>query len=345
MGRSGYGSAALRLLFSAQHRAIIGRALDLYRRAGITSVQDNTWEPFTDRLLIRYLNEDRLTCRFSCWDLGGSFLETLTDMLGCYDGLYVRKGPVKYFADGAFSTRTGWMFQAYADEPGNFGSPRYTPREIENIVMTAAKNRRQIAFHAIGDRAVHEVLNAIEKARKTYPYITQLRFRLEHVQIVRPSDVPRMKELGVLACVQPFAVSDPPKDIKLLGRERAKSAYPYRTMLKAGVRVSLGSDIPAEVDYRPLLNIYYAVTRKNRKGTAGPLNADERLTPFEAIYCYTMGSAYAEFMEDAKGSVTPGKLADLTVLDRDPAAVFPERIKDIPVEMTVVGGRIVYEAR
>lgn len=345
MGRSLYTPVLFRIIFTNEHRVIIDRVLDLYRRAGITSVQDNTWNPFTERLLVRFLNEGRLTCRFTCWELGDSLMKILSGLLSVYDGTHVRKGPEKYFTDGAFSTRTGWMFQPYQDEPENFGSPRYTPYEIGELVMDAAKNRRQLAIHAIGDRAVHEILNAMEKARKKYPWITKLRFRLEHVQIVRPSDIPRMRDLGVLACVQPFAVSDPAKDVTLLGSNRAETAYPYRSMMKAGVPVSFGSDIPAEVDYQPLLSIYYAVTRKNRMGTAGPLNRKECLTPHEAIYCYTMGSAYAEFMETVKGSVTPGKLADLTVLDRDPAAVAPESIKDITVVMTIMGGRIVYEAR
>ena len=328
------------------HRKLLQKALDIYRRAGITSVQDNTWEPFTVRLLNVLDGEGALTCRFSCWAQGDSFMETLFNLLAFFrsDGMWVRRGPIKYFADGAFSTRTGWLFEEYADEPGNFGSPRYSAEKMDEIVMEAARNKRQIAIHAIGDRAVSQVLDSIEKAQAKYPWTKDLRFRLEHVQIVKPGDIPRMKRLGVVACIQPFTLNDPQKDVKLLGVKRAVQAYPFRSMMKAGIPVSFGSDMPAEVDYQPMLALYYAVTRKSNDGRHGPLNASERFTPREALYCYTTGSAYAEFMEKEKGSITEGKLADMTVLSADPTAVPPEAIKDIRVLMTITGGKIVFNA-
>ncbi len=346
MGASVYGKFISYLFSPAKHRELISGALDLYRRAGITSVQDNTWEPFTVRLLNLLESEGTLTCRFSCWSQGDSFMETLFDLFAFFrnGGCMVRRGPIKYFADGAFSTRTAWLFGEYADEPGNFGSPRYTTEQLEEIVMDAARRKRQIAFHAIGDRAVSEILDAVGRAQEKYPWTKDLRFRLEHVQIVRPGDILRMKSLGIVACVQPFTLHDPQKDLKLLGAKRAASAYPFRSMMKAGIPVSFGSDIPAEVDYQPMLALYYAVTRKSRDGKHGPLNASERFTPLEALYCYTMGSAYAENMEKEKGSITEGKLADMTVLSRNPTTVRPEAIKDIRILMTIVGGKIVYNA-
>lgn len=345
MGSLDYGKYIKTLLSPSRHRKLLEKALALYREAGITSVQDNTWEPFTVRHLHRLGNGGALTCRFSCWSQGDSFMESLFNLLAFFSGadLWLRRGPIKYFADGAFSTRTGWLFDDYADEPGNTGAPRYTPERIAEIVMAAARSHRQIAFHAIGDRAVHEVLNAVEKAQAAYPWTKDLRIRLEHVQIVRPDDIPRMKRLGVIACVQPFALNDPRKDVTLLGRKRAETAYPYLSLFRAGVPVSFGSDMPAEVDYKPLLAIYYAVTRMSKDGTQGPLNPRERFTPREALFCYTMGSAYAEFMENEKGSITAGKLADFAVLSADPTAVHPSAIKDIRVLMTIVGGKIVYK--
>ena len=346
MGSSTYGKYIAKILSPTSHRKLMVKALDICRRAGITSVQDNTWEPFTVRLLRKLGSEGALTCRFSCWSQGDSFLETLFDLFAFFrgGGLWVRQGPVKYFADGAFSTRTGWLFEEYADEPGNTGSPRYSPERIGEIVMAAAKDRRQISFHAIGDRAVHEVLNAVEKAQAVYPWTKDLRFRLEHVQIVRPGDIPRMKRLGVIACVQPFTLNNPRKDVTLLGKKRAETAYPFLTMFRAGVPVSFGSDMPAEVDYHPLLAVYYAVTRKSKDGKDGPLNPRERFTPREALYCYTMGSAYAEFMEKEKGSITAGKLADMAVLSDDPTSVPHDSIKNIRVLMTIAGGKVVFDA-
>lgn len=344
MGPSTYRQYIGKILSPSSHRKLLVKALDICRKAGITSVQDNTWEPFTVRLLHQMRGEGVLTCRFSCWSRGGSFLEILFNMLAFFrkDDTWVRRGPIKYFADGAFSTRTGWLFEPYADEPGNTGAPRYSPAQIEEIVMEAARKKRQISFHAIGDRAVHEVLNAVEKAQERYPWTKDLRFRLEHVQIVKPEDIPRMKRLGVIACVQPFTLNNPRKDVTLLGRKRAATAYPFHTMFRAGVPVSFGSDMPAEVDYHPMLALYYAVTRRSKDGKDGPLNPRECFTPCEALYCYTMGSAYAEFMEKEKGSITAGKLADMTLLSDDPTSVPRESIKDIRVLMTIAGGKIVF---
>lgn len=344
MGSSQYLEYARSILDGDKHREILDKALDLYRRAGITSVQDNTWEPLTVRLLNRYKKEGRLTCRFTCWPYGQAKGAHYLLGLASFDDTWVRKGPWKYFADGAFSTRTGWMSEAYADEPGNLGEPRYTPEEIEEIVMDAAANRRQITFHAIGDRAVHEVINAVEKAQEKYPWTRELRLRMEHVQLVMDGDMPRMKRLGMVAAVQPFTISSPDKDLVLLGPERARRAYAFHTFFLEGVPMAFGSDVPAEVDYQPLLCIHYAVTRMNKAGTLGPLNPDERFTAEEALYCYTMGSAYAEFMEDEKGSITVGKLADVVVLSDDLTRVAPETIKDLEVLMTIVGGRVVYKA-
>jgi len=342
MGSSTYIRFAKELLSRNKHREMLEKALSLYRTAGITSVQDNTWEPLTARLLARYRRNETLACRFTCWPYGQAWSAAHLMKLASYDPEWVRSGPWKYFADGAFSTRTGWLTEPYADEPGNFGEPRLEPEELEEKIMSAARHRRQIAVHAIGDRAVHEVLDAIERAQHLYPWTAELRMRIEHVQLVMPGDIERMKRLGVVACVQPFAVSAPRKDLTLLGPQRAARAYPYRSLVDAGVPVSLGSDIPAEVDYQPLLNMYYAVTRMNKEGDQGPLNPHECLTPFQALYAYTMGSAYAEFMENEKGSITEGKLADLVLLSEDPLAVAPARIKDIEVEMTIVAGRVVY---
>jgi len=331
------------LLFDKNHRRVMDIMLKRYREAGITSVQDNTWEPLTARLLNKYKKEGKLTCRFTCWPYGASYGIRHIMKLASYDKIWVRKGLTKYFADGAFSTRTAWLLdKAYADEPGNFGKPRYTDQEMEEVIMDAARDRRQITMHAIGDAAVKQILDAVEKAQKKYPWTDKLRLRIEHAQIVSPEDITRMKKLGVLACVQPFSLCTPAKDITLLGPDRAKKAYPFYAMYKAGVNISFGSDVPAEVDYKPLLAIYYAVTRMNKAGTEGPLNKAERFTPYEALYCYTMGSAYAEFMEDEKGSITKGKLADLVVLSEDLTSVKKSRIRDIDVLMTVVGGRIVY---
>ncbi|MBP7738516.1 MAG: amidohydrolase [Spirochaetes bacterium] len=335
----------MKIIFdSALHRKMIARILDLYAKAGITSVQDNTWVPMTARLYQEMEAANELTCRISCWPLGGTAYLPAFNLLTSFkkDDLWVRYDIIKYITDGAFSSRTAWLSEPYADDPKNYGAPRYTPAEMDEIVLEAARNRKRLAIHAIGDRAIAMVLDSIEKAQKKYPWTKDLRMRIEHVQIVDPKDVQRMKSLGVVACVQPFAMCTPTKELTLLGQERARRAYPYKTLLKAGIPVALGSDAPAEVDYEPLLGIYYAVTRKDKQGKQGPLNAAECFTPYEALYGYTMGSAYAEGMERKKGSLTAGKLSDMVILSDDILTMPKERIKDARVLMTIVGGRVVH---
>jgi hypothetical protein len=225
------------------------------------------------------------------------------------------------------------MLEPYAGEPGNFGTPNGTPADLLAIVHQAARARRQAAFHAIGDRMIHGILDAVQEVSARRPVLRSLRLRLEHAQLFDPSDYPRLAELGVLAAAQPTALGSPEKDAAILGRERAARAYPFASLLAAGAHLSFGSDFPGEIEYRPLEAIHRAVNRP------GP----ERIGAEQALGCYTRESAYAEFMEEEKGTITKGKLADFTVLSEDPTAVAPEQIRDIRVQMTIVGGKTVFE--
>ena len=161
-----------------------------------------------------------------------------------------------------------------------------------------------------------------------------MRFRLEHAQLIEPEDLKRLADWGILLAVQPSALIDSQKDLKILGQKRAAGAYPYRSILRQGIPLSFGSDVPGESRFKPLELIHLAVNR----------NSDERITAFEALAAYTKGSAHAEFMEQEKGTLTAGKLADCVLLSEDPTRCPPERIQDITVEMTIVGGKIVFRA-
>jgi predicted amidohydrolase YtcJ len=162
--------------------------------------------------------------------------------------------------------------------------------------------------------------------------LKQQRIRIEHAQLIKPKDIERIARLGVLVAAQPSALGTPEKDEEILGPERARCAYPYRSLIDAGVRLSFGSDAPGEAICDPLRLISMAVNR----------DSDERITPEEALRCYTEGSAYAEFAEERKGVLAAGMYADFAVLSDDPTAVPPERIAQISVEETVVGGKSVY---
>jgi len=384
-----------RVLSPSLHHRLLDIALEKFRACGITSVQDNTWQPLTVWLLRRYRRQGKLTCRFSCWPFGQVPLLAHSMRLAFYDRYWIRRGPWKYIVDGAFSPHSAWLTEAYAGEPDNRGDATLGPDRLLQVVTQAALQRRQIALHAIGDRAVHEVINAVEKTRSRCPWVTSLRLRLEHAQFIQPADIPRLTKLGILVAAQPTALSQPEKDFKLLGNERFKHIYAYKSLLDAGVHLSFGSDIPGETEYRPLEAIQRAVTRSGdsaspmpkRSGqdaggmngasdtaaggpgvipvggrmgrppsarghgggdpaetTAFPAgyNTEEKISVEQALYCYTMGSAYAEFTEGIKGSLVPGKLADLVMLADDPTRVDPQKISGITVCMTVVGGKIVY---
>jgi len=326
-----------------RHRALLDRALDELRCVGVTSVQDNTWVYTTVRLLNRLRRQGRLSCRFSCWSLGARPWLVRLMQLQRFDEYWVRRGPRKYFLDGTFSTRSAWLLEPYADEPNNCGKQGVTAGELERILSTAARRRRRTAFHAIGDRAVREFLDALERVQARFPGARELRPRLEHAQLIDPADIPRLARLGVVISAQPGAMDTPEKDAALLGRERAARAYPYRALLDAGVPLAFGSDMPGEASYNPLVGIHNAVNPPGGAPGDSPPAARRAITPLEAVSAYTLGSAYAEFQEGEKGTIEPGKLADLVVLSADPLTAPRESIRDIVVEMTMVGGKVVFQ--
>jgi predicted amidohydrolase YtcJ len=312
---------------------MLNRSLAELRKVGITSVQDNTWFPSTVGLLNHYRKQGQLTTRVSCWFYGMMPSVASVMRLKRFDGSWVARGLWKYLLDGTFSTRTAWLLQPYVGETENYGIETGILEKMDRFLKLSIRRRRQAAFHAIGDRTTHELVNTIERLSLNYSGVTDLRLRIEHAQLIALEDIPRLRDLGILVSAQPSALATPVKDVDLLGEERAYRAYPYRSLLDAGVHLSFGSDMPGEATFDPLLSIHYTVNR------SGP----ERIGPREALEAYTAGSAYAEFKEREKGSITAGKLADLAVLSQDLLSVEPAKIKDTEVEMTVVGGRIVYQ--
>jgi predicted amidohydrolase YtcJ len=309
-------------------------ALAAFARLGITSVQDNTWY-YPELLSLRKrLDAGTLSARFTTWFLGRQPLSAAAMraayFLGLGDRDWIREGPEKHFLDGTFSTRNACLCEPFSDSPvGETGADPASPLPaLERL----ARHRRQGAFHIIGDRGIAIFLDAYEEALARNPGLGLLRTRIEHAQLIRPGDIPRIRDLGLLVAAQPTALSNPAKDLRLLGPERASRAYPYRSLLDAGVRLSFGSDIPGESGCDPIRSIHMAANRE------GP----ELISAEEALRCYTVGSAYAEFSEARKGMLAPGMFADFTVLSQDITAVPRERIGDTVVEETVVGGRTVY---
>jgi hypothetical protein len=313
---------------------LVDKALRLFRESGITSVQDNTWFPMAVTHYNRLKRMGKLSVRISCWSYGEIGWARYWLEHKRFDPLWVRKGPRKFFIDGTFSTRTAMLTEHYRGEPENFGLPSISPPALRREIRKGIRQRRQLAFHAIGDRAIHEFMNTLERFKDHKRQIHKLRFRLEHAQLIAPQDLERLADWGILLAVQPSALVDFEKDRRLLGEERARRAYPLGSVLKAGIPLSFGSDVPGESKFNPLELIHMAVNRES----------GERISARDALYAYTRGSAYAEFMEAEKGTLMPGKLADITVLSEDPIGCPPDRIRHIRTIMTLTGGKIVFKA-
>jgi predicted amidohydrolase YtcJ len=261
-------------------------------------------------------------------------------------GDLLRVGAVKGFADGSLGSATARFFQPYADQPQNRGlwfDEMLPEGAMLERALGADRAGLQIILHAIGDEANAAVLDLYcEVARQNGP--RDRRSRIEHAQHLRARDIPRFARQRVIASVQPYhAVDDGRWCEPRIGKRRARTAYAFRSLLDAGATLALGTDWTV-APLNPLLTLAAAVTRQTLDGKhpEGWFPA-QRLTVAEAIHAYTVGSAFAEFAETEKGTLTPGKLADLVLLERDLFHVPPEEIASIRVRLTVTDGRVVFE--
>ena len=248
-----------------------------------------------------------------------------------FGGDMVRIGGVKIFADGSLGARTAALHASYSDDPSTKGMMLYREEKLEELIMKAHRAGLQLAIHAIGDQAVDVVLTALEETLKEIPREDH-RHRVEHASVLSETLIRRMKKLGVIASVQPHFVVSDFWVADRLGPKRARWTYPFKTLIGEGVPTVGGSDCPVE-PIRPLLGIQAAVSRKSFP--------EEQISVDKALRMYTIDAAFASFEEDAKGSIEAGKLADLVVLSRDPRRLPLDEIKNIVVEMTFVGGRMV----
>jgi predicted amidohydrolase YtcJ len=269
-------------------------------------------------------------------------------------------GHLKAFADGTMGSRTAWMIEPFEGEPDNFGLA-VTPTEVLWEMATQAQRAGfPLSVHAIGDRAVREVLDVLselpsrerggEEARTRLFTASPLHFsrsslphRIEHVQVIHPNDLPRLAQAGVVASVQPVhLLTDWPTADKVWGR-RARYTYAFRSLLNHGTRLALGSDAPV-APLNPMLGIYAAVARQDERGQ--PVEGwypEERLSVAEAIQGYTMGPAYLSGKQDVQGSIAPGKWADMIVLSQNLFEIPPEEIAETTIDLTIFDGQVVYQ--
>jgi len=263
-----------------------------------------------------------------------------------FGGEKVRVGGVKMFADGALGSRTAAMLAPYEDEPLNLGITVTSREEMRELVRKASRAGLSVAIHAIGDRANRDVLDMLEESRRSGEG-RGLRHRIEHVQLLHPADIPRLAKLGIIASMQPIhATSDMDMVRRHWGEERGRGAYAWRSLLDVGTVLAFGSDCPVET-LDPLLGIHAAATRRRADGSPGleGWHPEERITVEDAVRAYTLSAAYASGEEQDKGSITPGKLADLVVLSQDIFAIPPMAILETEMEATVLDGQFVYRRK
>jgi predicted amidohydrolase YtcJ len=250
---------------------------------------------------------------------------------------WLRIGGVKMFADGALGPHTAAMVKDYENEPGNRGMLIMNSEEIYHHGLKAVENGLSLAIHAIGDRANHEVLNALERLQEVNP---TLRHRIEHLQILHPEDTHRLSELGIVASMQPIHATSDMKMADSFWGDRAAYAYAWKKQLDLGTVLAFGSDAPVESP-NPFWGIHAGVTRRLADGAPGPDGwyPDQRLSVDEAIRSFSIGPSFAAGMETRKGKLTPGFLADLHVLDTDPFTCEKDEIRGIRPFTTMVGGK------
>lgn len=312
-------------------------------RLGVTSLQDNS-APEALGLYQELRGRGELTARFSVWRYAES-LDALVEA-GIPSGLgddWIRLGPLKVLVDGSLGASTAALVEPYADSPGNRGLLLHEPDALRSLLVRADAAGLDLAVHAIGDRATGILLDAFAAVVRENGERDR-RLRVEHAQIVTGSQLRRFVDLGLTASVQPSHVVD---DLRWaedrLGRDRCRDAYRVASFLEAGVPLAFGTDWFVE-PLDPRLGLYGAVARERPQGgPEGGFFPEERISLEEALHAYTLGSARAERAEARKGTLEAGRLADCAVFAADLFALPPREVLATPVDLTVVGGRVVFE--
>ncbi len=316
-------------------------------RLGITSLSNHGIQPAHFDYLEKMALDGKLTLRINDWENLTDDLSSALVLRERFKGNeFIRMGSLKSFMDGVLSNHTAWMLEPYADAPNKVGFPVNELEKLSEQVIEADRHGFQVVIHAIGDRAVRECLNLYEKVVQRNG-MRERRHRIEHVEVVHPKDQLRFAHLGVIASMMPMhCTADLEGYIKSrLGEPRGAHGYPWRNLIDLGVHLCFGTDWPA-IDLEipnPIEQIFAAVTRTTlHTDPAEQWHPEQRITVAEAIRCYTLESAYAEWMDYRKGSIKPGKLADLCVLSRNILECPPSDISNTEVWLTVFNGSVVF---
>ncbi len=343
--------AAIEQKIPPPSNAVRRRALELAlanaARWGVTTAQDNSdWQDF--EIYEQLEQEEKLPIRVTEWLPFNASVKELKDHRAHHAATdpMLHTSMLKGFMDGSLGSGTAALLAPYSDDATKKekGIPYYKPDELNQMAKERVAAGFQLGFHAIGDAGVRTALDAFEYAKKeTGKQDADLRFRIEHSQVVAPEDFARYKQIGVIASMQPnHLLTDMNWAEKRLGVERANYSYAWREFLKNGITLAFGTDYPVE-PITPFRGIYAAVTRRNEADTKS-FPGDQTISIWDAIAAYTTGSSYAEFAERHKGTLEPGMYADIVVLDRDLTAIKPRDILGTKVLRTIVDGKTVFEA-
>ena len=327
-------------------RQMIVRGLERNASLGITSVQNMDGDAYQLGLYRQLEQEGRLSARVSVPlmvrpDTSVAALRDMAALSHSFQGDWVRSGRLKFFMDGVIENGQAFMLEPYAALPGR-GAPLFSAEAFEELACEGDRLGLQLGIHAIGDAALRRTLDGLEAARRLNG-ARDSRHRIEHLETVHPDDLQRLAALGVTASMQPGHVPGTglvPLSpwLEAVGPARWATAFPWRDLKRTGARLTFGSDWPI-ISQNPLLGLRAALTRTPWQ----PGDPDQRLTLDEALHAYTSESAAAEFMEHRKGSLRPGHLADVVMLSAGLDTTAPERLADVAVDLTVAGGRVVYE--
>jgi len=324
------------------------RALGHAASLGVTSVQDMNPEYGDIAAYTELFERGELTTRIYAAPAQADWQDQAKiGLRHAFGSPWLRLGAIKGYADGSLGSTTAYFFEPYTDTPGTRGllSDEMQPLEAERERMIKADAAGlQLCVHAIGDRGISMILDLFADVVKANGERDR-RFRIEHAQHMAAKDFNRFASLHVIASMQPYhAIDDGRWAAKRIGPDRIKRTYAFRTFLDHGVRLAFGTDWSvAPLD--PMQSIYAAATRATLDGkNPGGWVPEQKITVKEAVEAYTLGSAYAEFQEKDKGSIAPGKLADMVILSDDIFSIDPRAIRDVKVVTTLVGGRVVYES-
>jgi predicted amidohydrolase YtcJ len=325
----------------------VKRALAHAASLGVTSVQHMNPEYADIAVYSELLERGELTARIYAAPLITGVDDQLKiGLRHAFGGPCLRIGALKAYADGSLGSSTAYFFEPFSNQPDNHGllSDEMHPVSLmQDRMLRADAAGLQICTHAIGDQGISTILDLYSEVVKAHGE-SDRRFRIEHAQHMAAKDFDRFARLHVIASVQPYhAIDDGRWAEERIGHDRASRTYAFRTFLNHGVRLAFGTDWNV-APLNPMLGLYAAVTRATLDGkTPNGWFPEQKLTVAEAVEAYTMGSAYAEFQENDKGSITPGKLADMVLLSDDVFSVDPAKIRDVKVMRTFVGGKIVWD--